>query len=129
MAPIVIIGSACSFVRNHWCSQRIFRGTAHAKRGAICRLLQTLEHLRTDAVGGLVYGKVTQIKYPIGVIGSVFVAQAQPTLSDWADPAPFLVCDLNYIGHNLLRRNISCIAHRSNILIFQLRLSRLELPD
>src|SRR5271167_4577613 len=62
MAPIVIVGRARAFGRHHGRSQWIFRRTAHAKRGTIRRLLQSLQDLRADALGGLVDDNLAQVK-------------------------------------------------------------------
>src|SRR5208282_6459453 len=103
MAPIVVVGGACSFTRDHRRSQWVFRSTSHAKRGTIRRLLQSLQNLGADALGGFVYCNFTQIEDSVRVKSGVFLAQTQTTLRDRADAAPLLVCDFKHLSHDLLR--------------------------
>ena len=120
MAPVVIVGRARPFSGNHGRSQWIFRRAAHAKRGAIGRLFQSLQNLRADALSRFVNRNFAEIKHPVRVISGIFLAQTQATLRNRAYAAPLLVCNFEHLGHDLLCRQVPPVAHRSHVLIFEL---------
>src|ERR1019366_9351930 len=88
MAPVLVIRGAGALGRYHWRAQWIFRRASYGKCGAVHGLLQTLEHLCADALGGLFRRHFLRPKYAVGVEFRIFFPQVESTVWNSADPAP-----------------------------------------
>src|SRR5713101_6433171 len=129
MAAVVVIGGAGAFRRDHRSSQRILRRTANGECRAIRWLLQSLQHLRADALGRFIGSNQLQVKNPVGIVSRIFFPQLQTAARNHSDAPPFLVRDFKHFLHDLLCGKIPLVTHRAHVLVPDSGIALLQLLE
>src|SRR6516165_5714721 len=89
--PVVVVGRAGAFRRNHRRAQRRLGTARFAERRAFPRLFYTLQDQPADAVARFEHFETAHGKTPLGVEVEIFVPQAQAALGNRSDPPPLAV--------------------------------------
>jgi len=114
---IPVVRGARSFGRDHRSSQRIVRRAARPECRTIRRLLQSLEHLCTNALCGLIRSHSFCPKNAVCVEFSIFLPEIEAALRNSDDPSPFPVTHLEHFRQYLLSSQVSLVGHRPYILV------------
>ena len=91
--------------------------------------LESRENLAANTDRGFLGRNLLHRKTPCGIKLSELVAQPVTTLREHSHPPPLLVADLEDTPHELMRWQIAVTVDGSTVLVFDLSVAGLKLPN
>ena len=99
----------------------MFRRAFRAEGRAFVRFDLPLQNQTTKALGGFVNVIFRHAEFLLGVECGVGLVQTEAALRDFTDAAPFARDDAEHLANQFLRGLVAFAAHRTRVLIFDLR--------
>src|SRR5690242_12105326 len=117
MPPVVVVGGAGAFARDHQRAERRLGSALIRERGALGRLAGAFEHFTRDTHGRLLDADFNDIEEALRVEVGELLAEAKAARGDGPDAAPPAVGDLEYPGEHATRGGIAIDRDRAGVAV------------